>query len=282
MASPARDRLTRLAAKAALAAALAWAAIPLVWALICSIKRPLDVFSLSVIPWLQFEPTLAHWREEWASRGPELRAGLINSTLVATVSSALAVGLAAPAAYALARLSTGRQRRFWWLWLISQRFLPPVVLIAPYFLLFKALGMLDSRLALILVHAVMHAPLAALLLQDAFAELPPDLEEAAMVDGAGRWRAFASVALPLSAPAVAAAAVLCAAYSWNEFLLAVTLTYRDAVTMPVLIAGTEHTQGVQFWYVATRSLLALIPPAILAVLAQRYLIRGLTMGAVKG
>ncbi len=278
----ARRGLTRLVVPAALGVAVLWAVGPLIWTVLTSVKQPVDVFSLKVIPFLQFQPTLMHWQEELTSRGPELRGAMGTSTLVAVLSSLLALALATPAAYAVARLSNDRQKRFWWLWLISQRFLPPVVLLAPYFLMFKTLGLLDTPLALILVHAAMNAPFAALILQDLFADLPAELEEAARVDGASTWVAFHRVVLPVALPGLAAAAVLCMAFSWNEFLFALTLSYHHAVTMPVLIAGTEHTQGIQFWYVATRSLLALGPPAVLALVAQRWLVRGLTLGAVKG
>lgn len=264
------------------AGVVAWTLAPVAWAVVCSVKRPVDVFSLAVIPFLQFAPTFDHWREELVTRGPEIRGGLLHSALAAVGSALLAVALAAPAAYALARLVPPARRRAWWVWLVSQRFLPPVVLLVPYFLALKAIGLLDSVAALVLVHAASSAPFAALVLTDAFGDLPPELEEAAAVDGAGIWQTFALVALPLAAPALAAAFVLCAAFSWNEFLLALTLTYTRAVTMPVVIAGTEHTQGVQFWYVATRSLVALGPPAVLALFVQRYLVRGLTLGAVKG
>jgi multiple sugar transport system permease protein len=160
--------------------------------------------------------------------------------------------------------------------------MPPVVLIVPFFLMTRSVGLLDTPAALILMHATMNAPFAALLLQDVFAEFPGDLEEAALVDGGTPLDVLWLVVMPLALPALASTMFLCVALSWNEFIIALTLTYRNAVTMPVIIAGAEHTQGPQFWYIATRSLVALVPPGIMAVFAQRLLIRGLTLGAVKG
>ncbi len=282
MDTKARHYLRAALGAAFLALAVAWAAAPLLWALICSIKQPLDVFRMVFIPFLQFQPTLEHWRMELTSRGPEIGGGLFNSVMVAMGSSALSLLLAAPFAYALARLTPPASRRNWWLWLISQRFMPPVVLIIPFFLMMRTAGLLDTPLALIAVHATMNAPFAALLLQDVFAEFPPDLEEAALMDGCDTSQVLRMVVMPLALPALAATFMLCVALSWNEFVFALTLTYRKAVTMPVVIAGSEHTQGPQFWYVATRSLIALIPPAIMALFAQKLLIRGLTLGAVKG
>jgi multiple sugar transport system permease protein len=121
-----------------------------------------------------------------------------------------------------------------------------------------------------------------LMMRDAFKELPKELEESAWVDGAGRFQTFLRIALPLAAPAVAAAAVICFAFSWNEFIFALILTLKNAQPITVVIAGVEHTQGIQFWFVATRLLLAILPPALLALTAQQYIVRGLTFGAVKG
>jgi multiple sugar transport system permease protein len=108
------------------------------------------------------------------------------------------------------------------------------------------------------------------------------MEESAWVDGASRLQSFWYIALPLAAPAAAAAAVICFAFAWNEFLFALVLTYKNALPITVIIAGVEHTQGIQFWFVATRLLIAILPPALLALTAQRYIVRGLTLGAVKG
>jgi multiple sugar transport system permease protein len=137
-------------------------------------------------------------------------------------------------------------------------------------------------LALILANATFTMPFAVLIMQDVFRELPKELEESAWVDGASRFQSFWHIALPLAAPAVAAAAVICFAFSWNEFIFALILTLKDAQPITVVIAGVEHTQGIQFWFVATRLLFAILPPTLLALTAQRYIVRGLTFGAVKG
>jgi multiple sugar transport system permease protein len=115
-----------------------------------------------------------------------------------------------------------------------------------------------------------------------FYDLPIELEEAALVDGASHFEAFFRIALPLAMPAIAAAALIMFAFAWNEYLFAVILTIKNSATMPVHIAGGVDTRGVQFWFVAVRSLIAMIPPVLLALIAQRYIVRGLTLGAVKG
>jgi multiple sugar transport system permease protein len=152
----------------------------------------------------------------------------------------------------------------------------------PFFIVMKTFNLLDTRLALILTNATFTMPFAVLITRDVFKELPIELEESAFVDGASRFGAFLRISLPLAAPAIAVAAVLCFTFSWNEFLFALILTYKNAQPVTVIIAGVEHTQGVQFWMVATRLLAAILPPTILVLTVQRYIVRGLTFGAVKG
>ena len=167
-------------------------------------------------------------------------------------------------------------------WFLTQRVMPPVVVLIPYFLLYRNLGMLDKTWSLILLNATFILPFPVIILSQMFRELPRELEEAAFVDGASHLQAFIRIALPLVVPGLIASWILCLAFSWNEFLFALTLSTKSARTMPVIIAGAEHTRGIQFWYVGVRVLLTMLPPTIMALLAQRYIIRGLTLGAVKG
>ncbi|MGC8777562.1 MAG: carbohydrate ABC transporter permease [Candidatus Caldatribacteriaceae bacterium] len=263
--------------------AVLWVISPFYWAVITSFKKPADVFRLSGIPWVQFQPTLNNWRTEFDQRGPEIARGILNSITIAVCASILAVFLGSLAGYGLARYRYTKWRNqslsFWFL---SQRFLPPAATVIPFFLLMKSLKLLDTQLALILVNTTFVMPFAVLIMKDMFRELPVELEEAAWVDGCSRWQSFVRIALPLAAPALVATVIICFAFAWNEFLFALVLTYKKASPMTVVIAGTEHTQGVQFWYVSTRLLLAIIPPTILALTVQKYIVRGLTMGAVKG
>jgi multiple sugar transport system permease protein len=144
----------------------------------------------------------------------------------------------------------------------------------PFFILMKTFHLLDTRWALIMTNATFSMPFAVLIMRDVFKELPVELEESAWIDGASRFDAFLRIALPLAAPAIAVSAVLCFAFSWNEFIFALILTYKKAQPVTVIIAGVEHTQGIQFWFVATRLLSAILPPAILVLTVQRYIVRG--------
>jgi multiple sugar transport system permease protein len=258
-----------------------WVVFPFYWAFINSIKKPADTLTSSWVPWLQFNPTLEHWKAELEIR--ETRQALLNSTIISVGAACLALILGTPAGYALARF---RYRRWsndsMTTWFLSQRVLPPVVAVVPLFLIMRTLRLLDSQLGLVLVNATFTLPLAVVIMNQMFSDLPVELEEAALVDGANQAQTFLRIAIPLVAPGLVAAWILCLAFSWNEFLFALSFTSKSAIPMPVIIAGAEHTRGVQFWFVGVRVLITMLPPTIMALLAQRYIVRGLTLGAVKG
>ena len=258
-----------------------WVLFPFYWAFLNSIKKPAETFQPTWIPWLQFQPTLEHWISELSIR--EVRNALKNSTIIAVSSATLALTLGTLAAYALARFRFHRpENGSLTTWFLSQRVLPPVVVVIPSFLLMRQLHLLDSVWSLVLLNATFTLPFPVIILSQMFRELPIELEEAAMVDGATRLQVFTRIALPLVLPGLVATWIICMALSWNEFLFALSLTSNKAIPMPVIIAGAEHTRGVQFWFVGVRVLLTMLPPTLFALAAQRYIIRGLTLGAVKG
>jgi multiple sugar transport system permease protein len=260
---------------------LIWVLFPFYWAFLNSIKKPAETFQPTWIPWLQFQPTLEHWQSELAIR--EVRRALWNSTRIAVTAATVALVLGTLAAYALARFRFRRpENGTLTTWFLSQRVLPPVVVVIPFFLLMRQLHLLDSVWSLVLLNATFTLPFPVIILSQMFRELPIELEEAAMVDGATRLQVFTRIALPLVLPGLVATWIICMALSWNEFLFALSLTSNRAIPMPVLIAGAEHTRGVQFWFVGVRVMLTMLPPVLFALIAQRYIIRGLTLGAVKG
>lgn len=260
---------------------LLWILFPFYWAFLNSIKRPAETFQPSWIPFLQFQPTLEHWRSQLAI--PELRQALLNSTIISVGAATVALCLGTLAAYALARFTFNRPSNGTiTTWFISQRVFPPVIFVTPFFLLMRQFKLLDTVWALVLINATFTLPFAVLIMSQMFRDLPQELEEAAWVDGASRLQSFALVVLPLVAPGLAASWIICMAFSWNEFLFALSLTNNQAIPMPVIIAGAEHTRGVQFWFVGVRVMLTMLVPIVLAVLAQRYIVRGLTLGALKG
>jgi multiple sugar transport system permease protein len=283
-----KDKLVRIVNTillwAVILIATGWAFFPFYWAIITSFKPPAVILSKpSLIPWLQFDPTLVNWQNEFANRWPEISHALLNSVIISVGATVIAVGLGTMAGYGLARFRFERwKNKDITMWFLSQRFLPPMVTVIPFFIILQVFDLLDTQVALIMTNATFTMPFAVLIMRDVFKELPVEMEESAWVDGASFLRSFWHIALPLAAPAAAAAAVICFAFAWNEFLFALILTSKNALPITVVIAGVEHTQGIQFWFVATRLLFAIIPPTLLALTAQRYIVRGLTLGAVKG
>jgi multiple sugar transport system permease protein len=168
------------------------------------------------------------------------------------------------------------------MWFLSQRILPPIATLWPFLIMMNQLKLIGTHQALILAYVTFNLPFAIVIMRQAFLDLPVELEEAALVDGATVLGAFARVALRLAAPALVATMLIVIAFSWNEFLFALELGGRNAKTIPVQMAGAADTRGIQFWFVGVRTLIAIIPPMILALLAQRYIVQGLTFGAVKG
>ena len=254
---------------------------PLYWAVSTSLRNPADTFTVAGIgiPFVDFAPTLDNFRTELST--PEGLRALRTSILVSVSATLLALVIGMPAAYALARF------RFWsnadiTVWFLSQRVLVPVATLIPFYLTFRAIGLLDTPWALILVNTTFVLPFVVVIMRQTFLDLPVELEEAALVDGATYLGAFLRVALPLAAPAAAATAMIIFAFTWNEFLFSSSLGITQTKMMPAHMAGAVDTRGVQFWFMATRALIAMVPPVLLALLAQRYIVRGLTLGAVKG
>lgn len=255
---------------------------PFIWALITSFKTPRDALQPTWIPWLQFQPTLENWNAELGIGGRETLDALKNSIVISMGASLTALIIGTITGYGLARYKFRPGNRNLVSWFLSQRFLPPVATIIPFLLMFKTMGLIDSLLGMIIVNATFVLPFAVLIMRDFFADFPDDLEDAAFVDGATEWQVFYRIALPVAGPAVTAASVICFAFAWNEFLFASKLTSINARPYTFLIASTGTVRGIHFGFVATRMLIGVALPVILSLFVQRYVVRGLTMGAVKG
>ena len=257
--------------------------LPFYWAISISIRDPLETFTVAglAVPFLQFQPTLTSWIEE-LSVGEAQRA-LTNSSIIALGTAIGLLALGTPAAYALARFRFRRlSNQNLILWFLSQRVLPPIVTVVPVFMIMRQLHLLDTRLALIVVNITFNMPFVVIILRQGFLEIPKELEEAALVDGANHIKIFWYVSLRLALPSLMAALLISIAYTWNEFLFALTISSRESITVPVHMAGAAGTRGIQFWFVGVRVLIAMAPPVILALLAQGFIVRGLTVGALKG
>ncbi len=167
-------------------------------------------------------------------------------------------------------------------WLISQRMLPPVAVVIPVYVLFQQLKLLDTRAALIITYLATNLPIVIWLMRDYFLTIPKELEECAAVDGASRYRIFWSIVLPVSLPGLVATFLFVLVFAWNEYLLALFLSGADAQTLPLTVAAQNATRGPQWWYMSVLILIMIVPVIIMAIILERYIARGLLVGAVKG
>ncbi|PWH14446.1 MAG: carbohydrate ABC transporter permease [Anaerolineae bacterium] len=249
---------------------------PLVYLLITSFKEPNLTFNLPPV-WI-FKPTLQNYREVLA--GGQFEKYFVNSLVVALSTTAIALFLGGLAAYGFSRF---RFRGAFWLRMsaLIPQMLPPITIIVPLYVLFNGLKLLDTRWALVISYLTFTIPLALWMMIGFFDDVPIELEEAAMIDGCTRLGALVRVSLPLVAPGLAATAILAFLYCWNEFLYAVILTGREARTLPVTITSFMTNKAILWGRIAASGSMVLVPVLVFALLAQRYLVRGLSRGAVK-
>jgi multiple sugar transport system permease protein len=256
---------------------LIWVLAPIVTVALNSLKVPADIFTR--LPRLLFSPTLQHYERVLGDL--DFLGNVRTSVVVALASTALSLCLGLPAAYALARLPL-RGREGWAGLILFTRMAPAVALVVPVFVLFNQLSLLGTVQAIILAHTTFTLPLVIWMMRSFFEELPAELEEAAKVDGASTFGAFRRVALPLAMNGVVAAAVLCVLFSWNEFLFALILSGPATKTVPIGVASFIGTVSVDWGGSSAAAVIAMIPVFILGLGVQRFLVRGLTLGAVKG
>ncbi|HKR12853.1 MAG TPA: carbohydrate ABC transporter permease [Pyrinomonadaceae bacterium] len=264
-----------------LVAALLAALAPVYWMFTISLKSELDQFAVPP-PWFNFTPTPEHYYDAFVTRS--FWHYMLTSAIVAVGSTICALVLGTLAAYALARfrLPYDLDRRLS-LWILSTRMFPAIVTAVPLFLMMRDLRLLNTKAALIIVYTAFNLPFVVWMMRGFFDEVPRDLEEAALVDGDSRLGALVRVVLPLVSPGLAATAVFCLIVSWNEFLLALVLTQTDAsMTLPVAIAGRVTQFEIKWGVMSAAGAVAIVPILVFAMAMQKYLVRGLSMGAVKG
>ncbi|HYP25324.1 MAG TPA: carbohydrate ABC transporter permease [Blastocatellia bacterium] len=271
----------RLLKYAAVIMAALFGLIPVYWMVTISLKTEAAHFSVPP-EWVGFGPTLEHYREAFFSRS--FGRYLLTSAVVSVSSTALAMTVGTLAAYGLTRLRMPeRASRRLSLWILSTRMFPPIVTIVPLFLMMRDLRLLDTVASLVIVYTAFNLPFVVWMMRGFFQELPRELEEAAMVDGDSRMGALVRVILPLVAPGLAATAVFCLIVSWNEFLFALVLTQTEAaMTLPVGIAGRVTQYEIKWGVMSAAGVVAMVPILAFAMAVQRYLVRGLSLGAVKG
>ncbi len=273
-----------------------WAAIclfPIYWTISTSFKAAPDVMKGHIVPWVDFAPKWLGWRSlgmspDTIGQESTVRAEFLkrfwNSAVVSLSASALAVLMGSLAAYGLSRFSykfgfmKNADISFFFL---SQLILPPVVLALPFLVLYKEVGLLDTRIGLILIYTLSVMPIVIWIMRDQFASIPTELEEAALVDGLSIWGAFLTIILPIALPGMVAAFILSLVLTWNEYFFAALLTSTNAVTLPVMVASQTGSQGISWWSMAALSFAAILPLIVIGVVLERYIIKGMAAGAVK-
>lgn len=266
---------------------------PLYWTFVTAFKEPRDAFTFppKYIPYLQFKPTMYAWRDvgllpstgERGTHSPtEILGTLWNSVLIAGGSTVVSVILGSLAAYALVQFRFRRwKNKDIAFFILSQRMLPPIVLVIPYFILYSRLGLLDTVPGMIIAHTVASLPFVVWIMKGFFSSIPKELVDSARIDGCSYFGAFWKIVIPLSLPGLAATSVFTTIFSWNELLFAITLTFSNARTFPALIAGLTHGSAALWWDISAMLLVAMVPVFLFTLLLQRYIVSGLTLGAIK-
>ncbi len=266
---------------------------PIYWTFSTSFKTAVNVTQGHILPWIDFKPDWKGWRSlglspdtlfETSTVREEFLKRFTNSLIASIGGSLLAVALGSLAAYGLSRFEykfaiwRNKDISFFFL---SQLILPPVVLAMPFLVLYKELALLDSRIGLILIYALTVLPIVIWIMRDQFDTIPIELEQAALVDGCSIWGAFLRIVLPIALPGMVAAFILSVILCWNEYFFAALLTSTTAKTLPVMVASQTGSQGIAWWSMAALSTAAIAPLILIGVFLEKYIVKGLTAGAVK-
>jgi multiple sugar transport system permease protein len=266
----------RIGVRVLIGVILLWTVVPLAWMLLTSFK-PADELTANP-PTLVFTPTLQHYSDLFDN---DIGGYAVNSIIAAGVSTLIAVGLGCLAGYGLAR-SQFRGKDHVSFWIISTRMAPIAAVVLPLFVIFRGLGLLGSTWGLIVAYLTFNLPFAIWIMNAFFAGLPPALEEAAMVDGASRWTAFRRIALPLVLPGIATTTVLCLVFSWNDYAFASTFSGPDSQTLPIAASQLVTQTEIDWGQLTAIGTIVVAPMIIVGLVVRRWLVTGLTLGAVTG
>ena len=264
---------------------VAWTIAPYLWLIISSFSSKIELLTVP-LRWLPSQPTLENYRSlffEYGGQSVNARLfvrSLGNSAIISLSTMVIAVILGVLAAYAIARL---RFRGSQWMILVmmSIQLIPPIILVIPLYVIMRQARLLDTHLGLIIVDLSIALPLVIWLMRSYFASIPSELEDAARIDGCTYLDALVRIILPLSGPGLVSVMIFAFIASWNEYLYAFIYTNVNAKTLPVLIGEFSTKLGLEYLKIAAAGVLASLPPVILALIFQRFIIRGLTAGAIK-
>lgn len=253
-------------------------AVPLLWMALTSIKQNNDITSAT--PQFLFSPTLDHYRGLFTG-GNNLLSYIKNSLIASLASACIATALGATAGYGLSRLHHKRKSDLAF-WIISTRMAPIAAVLLPLYLIFRDLGLLDSIWGLVVAYLTFNLPFAVWIMNAFFTGLPTSLEEAAQVDGAGRWTAFWRIALPLTKPGLVTTWILCLVFSWNDYAFAQTFSGTNSQTIPIAATQLITQTGIDWGQVTAIGTIVVLPMVVAGLAVRRWLVTGLTLGAVTG
>ncbi|WP_372571572.1 carbohydrate ABC transporter permease [Ruegeria jejuensis] len=249
--------------------------VPILWIFLAAFKNHVDVYQLKLF----FTPTLENFGTVFDAPY-HLGDKLMNSTIVALVTVVFAIPIATLAAYSFSRFHlTGETAML--VMILATQFVPAVVIILPFFVMFRDIGLLDTRLGLILVNLAIVMPFAIWMIKGFIDGIPLDTEEAAMVDGSSRMQVIVNIVLPMAAPGLLTAGIFCFIIAWNEFLFALILTNKDAVTLPIGLALFKGEEGDLWNLLSAAGIIIMLPMFVLALIIRKYFVQGMTMGAVR-
>lgn len=273
-----RSTTTRVAIGILTVLALLLTAVPLIWMALTSLKESQDITTST--PKFTFSPTLEHYRLLFTG-GNNLAFYIKNSVFAAVVSSVIATALGATAGYGLSRVHTRRKSDLAF-WIISTRMAPIAAVLLPLYLIFRRLDLLDSVWGLVIAYLTFNLPFAIWIMNAFFAGLPTSLEEAAHVDGAGRWSTFWRIALPLTKPGLVTTWILCLVFSWNDYAFAQTFSGTNSQTIPIAATQLITQTGIDWGQVTAIGTIVVFPMVVAGLAVRRWLVTGLTLGAVTG
>lgn len=271
-----RRRIGDVVAYAIAIAATIVTLFPLYWLFVISTKTPREAFKSP--PDLIYVPDFSKYVAVWTSAG--FGQAFLTSIIVVVLGVALAIVVATPAAYALVRFRV-RAGRLVKIWLLLAYAIPEFLFVIPMYVLYQSIGLYDTQIGLALIYQVFAVPFAVWLIQAFFLEIPRDLGDAARVDGGSELQTLLRIYLPLAAPGLAATAVLVGINMWNEVTIALSLTFDQSRTVTIAVAGFRGYAAIRWQEMAAAAVMAVVPMIAFAALAQRYLVKGLTFGAVR-
>ena len=270
-----KRRLVQIVQTIVILAAAAVMIVPIIWIFLAAFKTHVDVYQLKIF----FNPTLKNFLTVFEAPY-SLGGKLFNSTIVAGATVAIAIPVATCAAYSFSRFRLRGELTMLVLILATQ-FVPAVVIVLPFFVMFRDIGLLDTRVGLIMVNLAIVMPFAIWMIKGFIDGIPIDTEEAALVDGSTRLQVIRNIVLPLAAPGLITSGIFCFIIAWNEFLFALILTNKDAVTLPIGLALFKAEEGDLWNLLSAAGIIIMLPMFVLALIIRNHFVQGMTMGAVR-